>query len=78
MQSEAVKKKVQRMFARGRIEKNDVDKLVAMVFQAAEVVKLKERMNDLVKERTQVISRLPNGDPKTQLRSLTSIFLEDL
>jgi geranylgeranyl pyrophosphate synthase len=78
MQSETVKRKVQRMFATGRIEKSDVDKLVAMVFRADEVVKLKKRMNDLVKESTQVISKLSNGNLKTQLRSLTSTFLEDL
>lgn len=78
MQREAVKRKVQRMFASGRIEESDVDELVTMVFGAAEVVKLKKRMNDLVKESTQVISKLPNGKPKTELRSLTSTFLEDL
>jgi geranylgeranyl pyrophosphate synthase len=78
MQSETVKRKVQKMFADGRIEESDVDELVTVVFQAKDVAKLKKRMNDLVKESTQIVSKLPNWKLKPQLNSLTSTFLEDL
>jgi hypothetical protein len=66
------------IISKPKITKSDVAELVDFTLDAKPVVKLKEKMQLLIKNGLTLTNNLPNAKRRNKLKALLSFMLEDL
>ncbi|MGB9854528.1 MAG: polyprenyl synthetase family protein [Candidatus Bathyarchaeales archaeon] len=78
MQDQKTKRKVLNIISRPKITKNNINRLVDVVLEAEPVVKLKNKMQLLIKDGQSLTNTLPIAKLQSNLQLLLSFMLEDL
>jgi len=78
MQDQETKGKIMNIISKPKITKSDVAKLVDFTLDAKPVVKLKEKMQLLIKNGLTLTNNFPNAKRRNKLKALLSFMLEDL
>ena len=78
MQDHKAKRKITEIISKPKITQSDVAELVDFTLEAIPVVKLKEKMQALIEEGSNLTSNLPNPKLRSRVQALLSFMLEDL
>jgi geranylgeranyl diphosphate synthase type I len=78
MQDKDSRRKIQKLFAKGKVTDNDIDELIHIVFEARNVKKLEKEIKELAAEAICLISNIGDNKLRSQLGKLMSSTLEDL
>ncbi|MGB9960151.1 MAG: polyprenyl synthetase family protein [Candidatus Bathyarchaeales archaeon] len=78
MQNDKVRIKITGIIKNSRITQTDSAKILNITFASEPVIKLKQKMNDLVTDGHQVSKYILNTEARTQFQQLLSFMLEDL
>jgi len=78
MQDQEAKGKVMSIISKPKITKSDVAELVDVTLEAETVVKLKDKMQLLIREGLNLTNNLPKEKLRSKLQVLLSFMLEDL
>jgi len=78
MQDQEARGKVVNIISKTKITKSDVAQLVDLTLDAGPVVKLKEKMQLLIKNGVALTNNFPNPKRRNKLKALLSFMLEDL
>jgi geranylgeranyl pyrophosphate synthase len=78
MQDQETKGKIMNIISKPKITKSDVAELVDFTLDAKPVVKLKEKMQLLIKNGLTLTNNFPNAKRRNKLKALLSFMLEDL
>jgi geranylgeranyl pyrophosphate synthase len=78
MQQTGVRKKITEKLEKTRLDQNDIETLLDLVFQCKPVVELKKRMGNLCFDAQSFADRIGNRKGRALLKKLARSMLEDL
>lgn len=78
MQDFKAKIKINEIIAKSKIKQSDVDELVDVTLEAESVLRLKEKMQLLIKEGQNLVKKLPKTRALSKIQLLLPFMLEDL
>jgi geranylgeranyl pyrophosphate synthase len=78
MQDKQGEKEIGRILGKKKISNNDVEEIINIVFESENVKNLKNDMEDLIIEATQLLPILPKKETRNKLKQWVSSMLEDL
>jgi len=78
MEDTQTRKKIEKLLAKREMTSKDIDGLVDIVFNSNSVIRLKKKMQDLVRQSYGLVSTTKNSHATNLLRSLAEYALEDL